>query len=76
MRVEKLLAPVAPINILGIGRNYRLHATEGNSPIPEYPVLFMKAVNAVQNPEDPILLPTYLVEIEKIGSLTNPIRNE
>jgi 2-keto-4-pentenoate hydratase/2-oxohepta-3-ene-1,7-dioic acid hydratase in catechol pathway len=60
VRVEKLLAPVAPINILGIGRNYRLHATEGNSPIPEYPVLFMKAVNAVQNPEDPILLPTYL----------------
>ena len=60
VHVKKLLAPVAPINILGIGRNYRLHASEGNSHVPQYPVLFMKAVSAVQNPEDPILLPTHL----------------
>ena len=58
--VHKLLAPVAPTNILCIGLNYRRHAAEGNAPIPKYPVLFMKATSALQNPGDPILLPRHL----------------
>ncbi len=57
---HKLLAPVAPTNILCIGLNYRRHAAEGNVPVPERPVLFMKATTAVQNPGDPILLPRHL----------------
>src|SRR5260221_9612573 len=58
--VRKILAPVAPTGILCIGLNYRRHAAEGNAPIPKWPVLFMKAVSAVQNPDDPILLPRHL----------------
>lgn len=58
--VVKLLAPISPVDILCIGLNYRKHAAEGDLPIPEYPVLFMKATNAVQNPNDPIYLPTHL----------------
>ena len=58
--VEKLLAPVTPTAVLCIGLNYRRHAAEGNSPIPEWPVLFIKAPSAVQNPGDPILLPRHL----------------
>ena len=58
--VRKLLAPVAPGNILCIGLNYRRHAAEGKAPIPEFPVLFMKATSAVQNPGDPIVLPRHL----------------
>lgn len=58
--VGKLLAPVVPTNLLCIGLNYRRHAEEGRQPIPEYPVLFMKSVSAVQNPGDPILLPRRL----------------
>lgn len=58
--VAKLLAPIAPCNILCIGLNYRRHAEEGKAPIPKHPVLFMKATNAVQNPEDPICLPRHL----------------
>jgi len=58
--VGKLLAPVAPSNLLCIGLNYRRHAAEGKAPIPEFPVLFMKATSAVQNPGDPILLPRHL----------------
>jgi 2-keto-4-pentenoate hydratase/2-oxohepta-3-ene-1,7-dioic acid hydratase in catechol pathway len=58
--VRKLLAPVAPTNLLCIGLNYRRHAEEGKSPIPEYPVVFLKATSAVQNPGDPILLPRHL----------------
>lgn len=56
----KLLAPLQPVNILCIGLNYRKHAAEGNSPIPENPVLFIKVNSAVQNPGDPILLPRRL----------------
>jgi len=57
LRVEKLLAPVVPTTILCIGLNYRFHAQEVGIKIPDHPVLFMKALNALQNPGDPILLP-------------------
>ena len=58
--VAKLLAPVEPVNLLCIGLNYRRHAAEGNAPVPERPVLFMKATTAVQHPGDPIVLPRHL----------------
>jgi len=58
--IAKLLAPVQPAAILCIGLNYRRHAEETKGQIPEYPVLFCKGPNAVQNPGDPILLPRHL----------------
>ena len=58
--VTKLLAPLEPAAVLCIGLNYRKHAEEGGADIPEHPVLFMKMPSAVQNPGDPILLPTQL----------------
>jgi 2-keto-4-pentenoate hydratase/2-oxohepta-3-ene-1,7-dioic acid hydratase in catechol pathway len=58
--VKKILAPIAPSQILGIGLNYRRHAEETRARIPDYPVLFGKGLNAVQNPGDPILIPTHL----------------
>lgn len=56
----KLLAPLQPANILCIGLNYRKHAEEGKSPIPQNPVLFIKINSAVQNPGDAIVLPRKL----------------
>jgi 2-keto-4-pentenoate hydratase/2-oxohepta-3-ene-1,7-dioic acid hydratase in catechol pathway len=56
----KLLAPVEPPTILCIGLNYRKHAAETGAKIPERPVLFMKSPGTVQNPGDPIVLPTRL----------------
>ena len=58
--VRKLLAPVAATQILCIGLNYRKHAEEGNAPIPEFPVVFMKSKAAVQDPGGPIELPRHL----------------
>jgi 2-keto-4-pentenoate hydratase/2-oxohepta-3-ene-1,7-dioic acid hydratase in catechol pathway len=58
--VDKLLAPVAPAALLCVGLNYRRHANETNARIPEYPVLFVKTSNTIQNPGDPILLPRFL----------------
>ena len=60
VNVRKLLAPVQPAAVLCIGLNYRRHAEEGGADIPENPVLFMKMPSTVQNPGDPILLPTQL----------------
>ena len=59
-RVSKILAPIVPADILCIGLNYRRHAEEGKQAIPEWPVLFMKNGGALQNPGDPIVLPTHL----------------
>ena len=58
--VKKLLAPVAPVSIPCIGLNYRHHAEESGAPIPQHPVLFHKAVSSLQNPGDPIEIPTRL----------------
>ncbi|HVX85216.1 MAG TPA: fumarylacetoacetate hydrolase family protein [Phycisphaerae bacterium] len=58
--IKKLLAPVAPPAVMCIGTNYRKHAEETGAKIPEFPVLFMKNPAAVQNPGDPILIPTHL----------------
>jgi 2-keto-4-pentenoate hydratase/2-oxohepta-3-ene-1,7-dioic acid hydratase in catechol pathway len=58
--VGKLLAPVSPSALLCIGLNYRRHAAESGAKVPEFPVLFMKSLGAVQNPGDPIVLPRHL----------------
>jgi len=56
----KLLAPIEPRDIFCIGLNYRKHAAEGNQPVPEFPVVFMKNSGSVQHPGDPIVLPRHL----------------
>ena len=57
VRIEKLFAPVEPPTILCIGLNYRRHAEETGAAIPERPVLFIKAANALNHPDDPIFIP-------------------
>jgi 2-keto-4-pentenoate hydratase/2-oxohepta-3-ene-1,7-dioic acid hydratase in catechol pathway len=58
--VDKILTPIDPPDIICIGLNYRRHAEESKSPIPKFPVVFMKNTGAVQNPGDPIVLPRRL----------------
>ena len=58
--VEKVLAPVMPTTLFCVGLNYRRHAEETHAPIPQFPVLFVKTINTVQHPGDPILLPRTL----------------
>ena len=64
MRIEKLLAPLIPTDILCIGLNYREHAKESNSAIPNTPVLFIKAGNTLNNPFDPIPIPRRSSQID------------
>jgi 2-keto-4-pentenoate hydratase/2-oxohepta-3-ene-1,7-dioic acid hydratase in catechol pathway len=40
-----------------IGLNYSDHAAETNNPIPESPIIFMKATSAIVGPDDNVMLP-------------------
>ncbi len=54
----KLNAPLAePRKIFCLGLNYRDHAEETKSKIPERPIIFSKMATAIVRPDDPILLP-------------------
>ena len=53
----KLLAPIEPVSVLAIGRNYKEHVLEGGAALPKAPILFMKATAAVIGPGDPIRIP-------------------
>ena len=67
--VEKLLAPLVPVDILCIGINYREHAAESGSAVPQNPVLFIKASNTLNNPGDPIPIPKRSDKIDYEGEL-------
>ena len=55
---QRLGAPVArPGKVVCVGLNYRDHAIEGGQPLPDEPVLFMKAPNTVIGPDDQVLIP-------------------
>lgn len=58
--VRKLLAPIVPTQILCVGLNYRQHAEETKAKIPERPILFVKGINTLQHPNEPILIPQHL----------------
>jgi 2-keto-4-pentenoate hydratase/2-oxohepta-3-ene-1,7-dioic acid hydratase in catechol pathway len=62
--VRKLLAPLLPSNIFGIGLNYRRHSEEAGVKFPEFPVPFVKGLNTLQHPGDPISIPTHLASDE------------
>jgi len=56
----QFLTPIDFRCIYAVGLNYRAHAEETGLDIPKYPMIFMKAPTATQNPGDPIVLPRYL----------------
>lgn len=53
----KLLAPVLPSKIVGVGKNYVDHALEMNGDIPAEPLIFLKPNTSVIGPEETILIP-------------------
>lgn len=55
--VGKLLSPIEPRAIICIGLNYRKHAEETGSKLPEFPVMFMKNPAALNHPDVPIVVP-------------------
>lgn len=62
--IEKLLSPLVPTDILCIGLNYREHAAESGSEIPDNPMLFIKSGNTLNHPFDPIPIPRRSSEVD------------
>ncbi|MXX89562.1 MAG: fumarylacetoacetate hydrolase family protein [Boseongicola sp. SB0677_bin_26] len=60
-KVEGEVRLGVPVRDIGkymcIGLNYRDHAEEAGMPIPEHPILFMKANSAISGPDDPVSIP-------------------
>jgi 2-keto-4-pentenoate hydratase/2-oxohepta-3-ene-1,7-dioic acid hydratase in catechol pathway len=52
----KLLYPCEPPKVFAVGLNYRSHL--GSRPAPSRPEIFYKPTTALQNPGDPIVIPT------------------
>jgi 2-keto-4-pentenoate hydratase/2-oxohepta-3-ene-1,7-dioic acid hydratase in catechol pathway len=53
----RLLHPVVPRKLIGIGLNYRDHAAESELAIPEVPVLFAKFSSSLTGPGETIVIP-------------------
>lgn len=53
----RLLAPILPTKVVGIGKNYAAHAAEMGGEAPAAPVMFLKPSTAVIGPGDAIRLP-------------------
>src|SRR5215469_3390412 len=54
----RLGCPVAHVSkLICVGLNYADHARESGNPIPDEPVLFLKATSAIGGPNDDIVIP-------------------
>jgi len=47
----------SPQNLICIGLNYADHAAETGSPIPKEPIVFLKSLNALNGPNDDVVIP-------------------
>jgi len=61
----KFLAPVSsPPKIICLGLNYRDHAEESGADIPDEPIIFMKPRTAIIGPDEPIIRPSFVKELD------------
>ncbi len=65
----RLLAPILPTKIVGIGKNYAEHAAEMGGEPPTNPVMFLKPNTAVIGPDAPIKLPADSERVDYEGEL-------
>jgi 2-keto-4-pentenoate hydratase/2-oxohepta-3-ene-1,7-dioic acid hydratase in catechol pathway len=71
----RLLAPVRPSKIVGIGRNYKDHAAELGNPMPEEPLVFLKAPSSLVGPGEEIVLHPESSRIEFEGEIAAVVRH-
>lgn len=66
----RLVAPVLPSKVIGIGRNYADHVKEmGHESAPASPVMFLKPSTSVIGPGEPIALPWQSEDVHHEGEL-------
>ena len=70
----RILPPVLPTKIIGIGRNYRDHAKELNNPLPEEPLVFLKPPTALIGTLDAVVMPPASARVDYEGEVGVVIR--
>jgi 2-keto-4-pentenoate hydratase/2-oxohepta-3-ene-1,7-dioic acid hydratase in catechol pathway len=65
----RLLSPILPTKIIGIGRNYAAHAQEMGNESPAHPIMFLKPNTTVVGPNVPIKLPADSERVDYEGEL-------
>ncbi|MEC4017267.1 fumarylacetoacetate hydrolase family protein [Streptomyces sp. H27-D2] len=65
----RLLPPVLPNKVIGIGRNYAEHAAELGHEVPDVPVAFFKPSTSVIGPGDTIAYPSFSQEVHHEAEL-------
>jgi len=75
----KLLAPVLPTKVIGVGRNYEDHAEELGNDLPDEPMIFMKPATSVIGQNQPVVYPPQSKEVHHEAELavviSRPARN-
>jgi 2-keto-4-pentenoate hydratase/2-oxohepta-3-ene-1,7-dioic acid hydratase in catechol pathway len=75
----RLLAPLRPGKIIGVGRNYADHAKELGNEVPKDPLLFLKPPSSVIGPDGTIRMPQESERVDFEGELAviigEPARN-
>ena len=65
----RLVAPVLPGKVIGIGRNYADHARELGNAVPPSPLFFLKPSTSVIGPGEPIRLPWQSEDVQHEAEL-------
>jgi 2-keto-4-pentenoate hydratase/2-oxohepta-3-ene-1,7-dioic acid hydratase in catechol pathway len=65
----RLLAPVLPSKVIGVGRNYADHASELGNQVPAQPLLFLKPSTSVIGPGDGIVYPRQSSDVQHEAEL-------
>jgi 2-keto-4-pentenoate hydratase/2-oxohepta-3-ene-1,7-dioic acid hydratase in catechol pathway len=65
----RLLSPILPSKVVGIGRNYAEHAAEQGFELPAEPMMFLKPSTSVIGPGDMVRLPPQSKQVEHEAEL-------
>lgn len=64
-----LRVPLTPGKIVCVGQNYRKHAAELGKPVPDEPLLFLKATSSIIGPGEAIRMPPESDRVDHEGEL-------
>jgi 2-keto-4-pentenoate hydratase/2-oxohepta-3-ene-1,7-dioic acid hydratase in catechol pathway len=65
----RLLSPILPSKVVGIGRNYAAHAAELGNEVPAEPLIFLKPSSSIIGPRDIIRRPPQSQQVEHEAEL-------
>lgn len=69
LRQCRLLPPCEPTKVVCVGKNYFDHVKEFGGPVPEKPILFIKALNTLNSPEGELHAPSFVERLDYEGEL-------